>query len=213
MGRLNTTITGLLLLLICTTVTYAADPFTGTYQEIRPAQPTHSGDKIEVVEIFWYGCPHCYTFEPYLEKWLASKPDDVEFRRLPGILGSAWTPHARAYFTAEKMGILDQIHEPLFSAIHNQRKQIFNDKELKKFIVTITGVDGDEFSRIFDSKEIDIKMRQTLISEQKYRITGVPAVIVNGKYLTNGTLAKSYEAIIDVIDHLVDMERQRLARK
>lgn len=213
MRRLITTITGLLMFLICTMGAYAADPFTGTYQEIRPAQPTHSGDKIEVVEIFWYGCPHCFTFEPYLEKWLASKPDDVEFRRLPGILGAAWTPHARAYFTAEKMGILNQIHEPLFNAIHNQKKRIFNDEELKNFIVDTTGVDGDEFTRIFDSKEIDIKVRQALISEQKYRITGVPAVIINGKYLTNGTMAKSYESIIEVIEHLVDIERQQLVTK
>jgi len=213
MLRLNTTIPGLLLLLCCTISAHAADPFTGTYEEIRPAQPTQSGNKIEVVEVFWYGCPHCYTFEPYLQKWLAAKPDDVEFRRLPGILGSAWAPHARAFFTAEKMGILDQIHEPLFKAIHKDRKQIFSDAEVKNFIVSTTGVDANEFSRIFDSKEIDIKMRQALVSEQKYKITGVPAVIVNGKYLTNGTMAKSYESIIDVINHLVDMERQKLAAK
>lgn len=192
---------------------YAADPFAGTYEEIRPAQPTHSGNKIEVVEIFWYGCPHCYTFEPYLQKWLSTKPDDVDFRHLPGILGAAWTPHARAFFTAEKMGILDQIHEPLFAAIHKDRKRIFSDEEVKNFVISTTGVDGNEFSRIYDSKEIDIKMRQALISEQKYKITGVPAVVVNGKYLTNGTMAKSYEGIIKVIDHLVDIERQKLARK
>ena len=213
MLRLNTTIPGLLLLLCCTISAHAADPFAGTYEEIRPAQPTQSGNKIEVVEVFWYGCPHCYTLEPYLQKWLAGKPDDVEFRRLPGILGSSWTPHARAFFTAEKMGILDQIHEPLFKAIHKDRKRIFSDEELKDFIVSTTGVDANEFSRIFNSKEIDIKMRQALVSEQKYKITGVPAIIVNGKYLTNGTMAKSYEAIINVTDHLIDMERQKLAAK
>jgi len=213
MLRLNTTIPGLLLLLCCTISAHAADPFAGTYEEIRPAQPTQSGNKIEVVEIFWYGCPHCYSFEPYLQKWLADKPDDVEFRRLPGILGSAWAPHARAFFTAEKMGILDQIHEPLFKAIHKDRKRIYSDEEVKNFIVSTTGVDANEFSRIFDSKEIDIKMRQALVSEQKYKITGVPAVIVNGKYLTNGTMAKSFESIIEVINHLVDMERQKLVTK
>lgn len=214
MLRLNTIIPALLLFLICATGAYAADDsFAGMYQEIIPAQPTHSGNKIEVVEIFWYGCPHCYALEPYLQKWLADKPADVEFRRLPGILGSAWAPHARAYFTAKKMGILDQIHEPLFNAIHKQGKRIFSDEELKDFIVKTTGVNGDEFSRIYNSKEIDIKMRQALVAEQKYKITGVPSIIVNGKYLTNGTLAKSYQGLINVTDHLIDMERQKLANK
>lgn len=213
MLRLKTTIPGLVLFLICIAGAYAADPFAGTYKEIRPAQPTHSGNKIEVVEVFWYGCPHCYAFEPYIKKWLATKPDDVAFRRLPGILGAAWAPHARAFFTAQKMGILNQIHEPLFNAIHKEGKRIFNEEQLKDFIVGLTGVNGDKFSRIYDSKEIDIKMRQALISEQKYKITGVPAMIVNGRYLTNGTMAKSYEKLIEVINHLVDMERQRLASK
>ena len=132
---------------------------------------------------------------------------------MPGILGSSWTPHARAFYTAQKMGILDQIHEPLFEAIHKEGKRIFNDESIKKFIVDTTGVDGDEFTRIFDSKEIDIKMRQALISEQKYKITGVPAIIINGKYLTNGTLAKSYDNLIKVINYLVDRERQQLVEK
>lgn len=212
MHKLNTSILGLVLLSMCS-MSYAADPFAGMYQEIRPAQPTHSGNKIEVVEIFWYGCPHCYRFEPYLNKWLATAPDDVAFRRMPGILGSSWASHARAFFTAQKMGILDQIHEPLFEAIHKEGRRIFNDESIKKFIVDTTGVDGNEFTRIFNSKEIDIKMRQALISEQKYRITGVPSLVVNGKYLTNGTLAKSYENLIKVINHLVDVERQKLAKK
>ena len=212
MLKLKTTIPGLLLFLIFATGACADDSFAGAYKEIRPAQPTHSGKKIEVVEIFWYGCPHCYEFEPYLQNWLSTKPDDVVFRRLPGILGPSWTPHARAFFTAKKMGILDKIHEPLFRAIHKEGRRIYNDEQLKDFIVGLTGVNADQFSRIYDSKEIDIKMRQALISEQKYQITGVPAVVVNGKYLTNGTMAKSYENLIKVINHLVGVERQKLAK-
>jgi len=186
----------------------AADSFEDAYRAVRPVQPTHSGDRIEVLEVFWYGCPHCYTLEPYLEKWLADKPEDVEFRRMPGLVSSGWIAHARAYFTAEKMGVVDRIHRPLFSAIHREKKPIFKEDDLRAFFVGTSGVDGNEFSKIFNSKEIDIKMRQALVSQQKYMIDGVPAIIINGKYITNGTMAKSYDNIIKVIDYLVNKERQ-----
>ena len=127
-----------LLQLISVTMILTISSFTTVnaadgYNVISPPQPTHTGKKIEVLEVFWYACPHCYDFEPYVKEWLQNKPDDVEFRRMPGIFRKNWIPHAKAYFTAEKLGVLDTIHTPLFDAIHKQRKKIHDDDAIKKF--------------------------------------------------------------------------------
>lgn len=191
------------IIFIFTSGVQAADQ---PYQIVEPAQPTHSGDKIEVTEIFWYGCPHCYAFEPYVEKWLKNKPDDVVFRRVPGVLGRDWMAHARAYYTAEQLGILDQIHRPLFDAIHKDRRKIFTGEQLRDFFAE-HGVDKDEFTKIFNSPEVTEKIKQAFIEGQNYKVTGVPTVIVNGKYRTSASMAGSYQKLIDVIKQLVDMER------
>lgn len=196
------TILSLSLLLLISTQTKAADGYT----TISPAQPTQTGDKIEVLEIFWYACPHCYDFEPYISDWLKSKPDDVEFRRMPGIFRKSWIPHAKAYFTAEKLGILDTIHAPIFDAIHKEKKKIHDDTAFKKFFVK-HGVDKKEFLKIYHSDEVDTKVKQAFVMGQRYKVTGVPAVIVNGKYMVSGSTAGSFENVLKIIDELVDKER------
>lgn len=191
------------LTLMCLSMTvHADDPYT----LIVPVQPTQSVDKIEVLEVFWYGCPHCYDFEPYVKKWLESKADDVEFRRMPGIFNKSWVPHAKAYYTAEKLGVLDLIHSALFEALHKDRKRIFSESELKEFFVS-KGVGADEFTRVFNSAEIETKFKQAFVMGQRYKISGVPAVIINGKYMTSGSLAGSYDNLLKTIDELVDKER------
>lgn len=187
----------------------AAEPAEGTYKRIKPVIPTQTGDKIEVMEIFWYGCPHCYAFEPYVENWVKSLPEDVEFRRVPGVLNKNWMPHARAYFTAEKLGVMERIHIPLFEALHKQRKRIFNESELKEFFVA-QGVSADEFTKTYNSQAVEIKVKKAFLAARRAGLTGVPAVIVNGKYLTSGTMTGSYENLLKVIDQLVDKERKGL---
>lgn len=182
------------------------------YKLVEPAQPTQSGDKIEVLEIFWYGCPHCYAFEPFIENWLKNKPDDVAFRRVPGVLGRDWIAHARAFYTAEQLGILDQIHEPLFDAIHKERRKIFSGEQLRDFFAE-HGVDKDEFTRIYNSPEVTDKIKQAFIEAKNYKVTGVPTVIVNGKYLTSASMAGSYEKLVEIINQLVEMERNAKAGK
>jgi len=182
------------------------------YTLISPAIPTQTGDKIEVLEIFWYACPHCYDFEPHLNEWLANKPEDVTFRRMPGIFRSSWIPHAKAFFTAEKMGILDKIHTPLFQAIHRDKKKINDDKSIKKFFLK-HGADKSEFTKIYESDEIDTKAKQAYVMGARYKVTGVPAVIVNGKYMVSGSTAGSFENVLKVIDSLVDKERASAAKE
>ena len=180
-----------------------------TYKLIIPPQPTQTGDKIEVLEIFWYGCPQCYDLEPYLEQWLKSKPEDVEFVRVPGILGKGWLAHAKAFYTAEKLGVLEKIHRPLFDAIHKEGEHIMDEKRLKSFFIS-QGIDGDEFSEIYNSEEIDAKIKQAFILGKNYKITGVPTVIVNGKFRTSASLSGGNAGIINTINELTDRERALL---
>lgn len=208
MGRLIKIVLTLLIFSIPHISVFAAPP-DQQYKEVRPAQPTEVEGKIEVLEIFWYGCPHCYDFEPYLSQWLQSKPEDVNFRRMPGIFNQNWIPHAKAYFTALKMGVLDKVHRSLFDAIHKEKRRIFSDEELMDFVVEL-GIDGDEFSRIYNSNEINTKIKQAFVMGQRYGVTGVPAIVVNGKYLTSGSYTKSYENLLKVVDILVDKEREEL---
>ena len=180
------------------------------YNIISPPQPTQTGDKIEVLEVFWYACPHCYDFEPHVKEWLQKKSDDVVFRRMPGIFRKNWIPHAKAYFTAEKLGVLDKIHSPLFDAIHKERKKIHDDKAIKKFFVK-HGVDKAEFTKVYESDEIDTKVKQAFVMGQRYKITGVPAIIVNGKYMISGTTAGSFENVLKITNSLVDKEKASTA--
>jgi protein dithiol oxidoreductase (disulfide-forming) len=190
------------LFFITSTYAFAADG----YNTIDPAVPTETGDNIEVLEIFWYACPHCYDFEPYINEWKASIPEDVTFRRMPGIFRKSWIPHAKAFYTAEKLGVHDKIHSQLFDAIHKNKKKIHDDKAIKKFFVK-QGIDEDEFMKVYTSEEIDIQAKQAFVMGQKYKVTGVPAIIVNGKYMISGTTAGSFENVLKITNALVDKER------
>jgi thiol:disulfide interchange protein DsbA len=180
---------------------------TGLYKKLPTAQPTRTGDKIEVLEVFWYGCPHCYHFEPVINKWLEEKADYIEFVRMPGVLGKNWLPHARAFYAAEKIGILDIIHKPLFDAIHKDKRKIIDEKSLRVFF-SEHGVSGDEFDQAYNSKEVEEEVRAAFTAGQGYALTGVPAIIVNGKYMTSASMAGSFEKIIDVINTLAAKENK-----
>jgi len=185
----------------------ADESIEGKYVAIKPAQPTQTGDKIEVVEVFWYGCPHCYSFEPFLDEWHKNLADDVELVRLPGALNQSWIPHAKAYYTAEKLGVVDKMHRPLFDAIHKEKRALFNDKQLIDFIAG-QGVPVNEVSRVYNSAEIDAKVRQSYFLARDYKLTGVPSIVINGKYLTSSTHAGSFENLIKVMGALIEKERQ-----
>jgi thiol:disulfide interchange protein DsbA len=207
--KLRTLFTGLFVVLIFTHA-WAGSNDARPFDELKPPQPTKSGSKIEVVEVFWYGCPHCYSLEPYLEKWLETKADDVEFRRIPGVLGKNWLPHARAYYTAEILGVLDRIHKQLFDAIHGDNKNIMDEKGLRDFFVK-QGVKKDDFNKVYQSEEVTDRVKEAFIAGQGYNLTGVPAIIVNGKYRTSAGMTGSNQKLIETVNQLIDRERN-LAR-
>ena len=177
-----------------------------SYTRIRPAQPTESGDKIEVVEIFWYGCSHCFVFEPHVRAWQQTMPDDVVFRQVPGVLNKNWAIHARAFFAAQSMGALDKLHKPLFEALHVARRELFSRASLLDFADEV-GIDEVEFKRRYDSNETEVKLKQAYLLARNARITGVPSLIVNGKYLVTASTAGSFEDMMATVDRLIELER------
>lgn len=179
-----------------------------SYTEIKPALPTQSGDRIEVVEIFWYGCSHCFSFEPHIKSWLKTLPQDVVFRQLPGVLNSRWAVHARGYFAAEKLNALEQFHTPLFNALHLKQRDIFTRDSLIDFAAD-AGLDKKEFARLYDSNETEVKMKQAFLMARDARITGVPSLIVNGRYLVSASSAGSFERMIETVNQLITEERRR----
>lgn len=177
---------------------------TAGYEAVTPAQPTKSTDKIEVIEFFWYGCPHCYSFEPSLSKWAKTLPKNVEFIRQPAVFSELWGKHAKAYFTAEALGVVDKVHTDLFDAVQ-AKQSLETEDELAKFFAA-HGVKESDFRTNYNSFLVDAKMRQAKTMAARYGVTGVPAIIVNGKYRTNATLAGSQEKMIDVINQLIKQE-------
>jgi thiol:disulfide interchange protein DsbA len=175
------------------------------YETLSPAQPTQHADKVEVIEFFWYGCPHCYNLEPLLQQWLKKLPKNVEFIRQPAVFNEQWGKHAKAYFTAEALGVVDKIHADFFDALQNKKQSLETEDELAKFFAA-HGVDEKQFRETYNSFLIDAKMRQAPVMSSRYGITGVPAVIINGKYKTNGPLAGSHEKMLEVMDNLIKQE-------
>jgi thiol:disulfide interchange protein DsbA len=176
------------------------------YKLLAKPQPTSEPDKIEVRELFWYGCPHCYHLEPEIEAWLEEKPDDVDFVRMPAVLGPSWELLARAYYTAQLLGVEDKIHRPLFDRIHKERKPIRNVADLRAFFVE-HGVSEEDFDRTFESFAVVTKTNRARQARALYGITGVPVMIVNGKYLVSAKMAGGNEEMLEVVDYLVDKER------
>ncbi|HEX6994853.1 MAG TPA: thiol:disulfide interchange protein DsbA/DsbL [Gammaproteobacteria bacterium] len=178
------------------------------YERLSPTQPTSSSpDQIEVAEVFWYGCPHCYAFEPYLERWAAQKPADVSFVRIPALWNPVLRTHARAFYTAQVLGKLDEMHSAFFNEIHENGNPLDTREALAEFFARF-GVDAAEFERTFDSYDgVHEALQRAEQLNRAYRITSVPTIVVNGKYTTNATLAGSYEQLIELIDELVESER------
>ena len=198
-----------LLLPMLVSMTACAEGYTQgqDYVELSNPQPTSSGDKIEVVELFWYGCPHCYHLDPFLEDWVANKPDDVEFVRMPAIVSKRWELLAKAYYTADLLGVVDKIHPALFEAIHEDKRKINDETALRDFFVE-QGVSAEDFKNTFNSFAVNVKVNNAKQMSRRYAITGVPTIIVNGKYSTSPGMARGNEGVIKVMNYLIEKERK-----
>lgn len=170
---------------------------------------TRDASKVEVVELFWYGCPHCYSFNPLIHAWERSAPDYVDFWLSPATFSEVWKTHAKAFYTAEFLGVLEKTHDDLFDAIVRDRKKLDDEDSLAKFYAGY-GVDEAEFKKTFNSFAVNAKLQQADARVRGYRLTGVPGVVVNGKYLVSASTAGGQDKILKVVNYLVEQEKQGL---
>lgn len=178
------------------------------YRKIDPAQPTSSeADQVEVTEIFQYSCPACFRAEPLLEQWKAQKADYVNFVRLPAGWNALAQVHARAFYTAEALGKLDEMHQAFFNEIHVEGNVLQNEDALARFFGRF-GVDEDTFRRTFNSFSVHTKAQRADELIRRYRVGATPNIVVNGKYLTDGSMAGSYDRWFAIIDALAEQEHQ-----
>ncbi len=198
-----------------------AQPQNWQYKEnqhfvrLVPTQPTVGGaDKIEVAEFFWYGCQHCYDFEQYINGWAANKPADVRFVRVPAMWNRGLELHAQLYYTEEVLVANGSIAEPaafrdaVFMEYHRRGNRL-GSKDSIQALFSRFDVSAEEFERAWTSFEVNQKMRVAADLAQRYGISNVPSVVVNGKYRTGGAEAGSYEALLEVIDELIAREKVR----
>ncbi|MDH3756420.1 MAG: thiol:disulfide interchange protein DsbA/DsbL [Gammaproteobacteria bacterium] len=185
------------------------------YIRMVPSQPTMGGaDKIEVAEFFWYGCPHCFSFEPTINAWAAEIPANARFVRIPVVWNNVHELHARLFYTMEVLdrnGTLadgETFHNTVFQEIQTRGNRLTSEDSIRRLFERF-GVDADAFNSTWKSFEVDQKLRVAKDLGRRYSIQGVPAVVVNGKYRTGGAEAGSYDAVPDVIDELITRESQR----
>jgi len=175
------------------------------YKRIDPPVLTSDPARVVVTEIFWYGCPHCFRFEPFIEKWAESLPDGVVFEQVPSAINAAWSVHARAYYAFKMMGVLDQVHKKLFNAIHVQRQRLNSLDSIAEFVAE-QGLDEKEFRKQYASFPVDSLVRKGKQKELHYGLEGVPTIIVNGKYRTSGVMAGNFDRLLQIINYLVAEE-------
>lgn len=176
------------------------------WDPIDPPVPTAAADgKVEVLEFFWYGCPHCYDLEPEMESWLAKQGENIEFRLVPSPLNASWAVHAQFFYAAEALGVLDKLHKPLFDAMHKERRKLFDKESLIAFAVE-QGVDQKAFTEAWKSFGVYVKVQQARKLGKRFQLTGVPAVGINGKYKTSASLAGSHQKMFNIMDELIANE-------
>ena len=182
----------------------AAEPIVAgkDYTVISNPGKVEKPGMIEVREFFWYGCPHCYRLEPYVASWLAKKPADINFVRSPAAMNPVWEQNARGYYAVDLMGLTNKVHKPLFDAIHQKNQRLFDQKSLANFYQGY-GVDSNKFNAMFNSFAVSGKIAQSKQLAQAYQLDGVPALVVDGKYVVKGEDQK----VIQVVNYLINKER------
>ena len=183
------------------------------YVELKPPQPTESAGKIEVIEFFWYRCPHCYALEPDLESWVKRLPRDAQFRRVPGILNEDWAIDARIFYTLEALGEVDRLHRPLFDAIHQEGGVKLHGDAFTKWVIewlSKHGVDMKKYDELYRSFTVQTKTNRAMQMGRAYRLDGVPTLAVQGRYVI--VASSTRKAMLSTTDFLIGEARKRLAK-
>lgn len=182
------------------------------YAVLATPQPTEAAGKVEVIEFFSYMCPHCAQFEPALSKWLKGQPKDVVFRRVPVIFRPQWDAPARLYYTLEAMNELDRLHTAVFEAIHGQGTNLMSDAAVADWAAK-KGLDAKKFADVYGSFTVQSKAMRAKQASGAYGISGVPAMVVGGKYRTADNPSGQQDDLLKVVDALIAKVRSEQGRK
>ncbi|WP_297325762.1 thiol:disulfide interchange protein DsbA/DsbL [Nitrosomonas sp.] len=177
------------------------------YTVLTNPQPTQDANKIEVLEFFWYGCPHCYSLHPHLKTWLPNIPGDVSFRYVPAILRANWVAAAKIYYAIEAMGIADVLHDKAYDAMHRDKIDLNNESVLFDWIEK-QGVDRKKFETTYKSFGVQNQVARSTQMTRQYQLNGVPALVVNGKYLTSGRMGGTPQDTIKTLELLIEKARK-----
>jgi len=173
------------------------------YLELDPPQPTQaSGERIEVLEFFWYGCGHCYELEPHLGEWLKELPEGIQFRRIPAALNSTWSFHAQLFYSAEVLKVLDALHLGIFEHMHRHRRPLNTLKQAEPLFASV-GVDAEALRKTFESFGVQTAVARARQVTEGYGISSVPTLAVDGHYLTSASRTQGYPGLFAVLDHLI----------
>lgn len=201
-------------LLLSFAVTAQSAPTEGIdYQELSPPQATDAPGKIEVIEFFWYRCPHCYALEPLLDDWVKKLPADVQFKRVPGILNAEWAIDARVFYALEVLGQVERLHRALFDAIHQEGGVKLGGGAFEKWVaewLSRHGVDAAKYDAAYHSFTVESKLRRAMQMDRAFRVEGVPTLAVQGRYVV--IAAGDRKAMLATADHLIGEARKRLGK-
>jgi protein dithiol oxidoreductase (disulfide-forming) len=181
--------------------------FEESYRTIAP-QATPVGDKIEVIDFFWYGCPYCYQLMPLIEAWDKTKPADVTLRRVPAVLREEWLPDAHLYYTLELLGAADRLHTKVFDALHRDRVLITDRESWAKWAVA-NGIERAKWDEAYNEKTVRDNVLRAVETARDYDVRGTPVLVVDGRYQTGGGLAGSLKNVMPTVTGLVNLARER----
>lgn len=185
------------------TVARQGEGFIRIAQPVRTANPA----KIEVAEVFWYGCGHCFHFEPMVKAWAKQLPVDVEFRPSPAMWNPLMVTHAKAFYTAEALGVMDKVHQLIFDEINLRKNRLADEASLAALFEDAAGVDPEKFRKTFNSFGVNSQVKQADSRARSYGIAGTPELIINGKYRVTGRSAGGHSQMLKVAEELIAMER------
>jgi len=205
----------LIVLISFSTFVFGVQPQPGVnFKPTKQKIPTEAKDKIEVIELFWYGCVHCYNMDPYLDKWADDLPKDVTFKRVPAIPRKDWVESAKAYYALESLGLVNKLHEKLFDAIHKEKEFKHNDtKALINWIALEGKLDIKEVESAFNSFSMKAKLSRSFKIFKAIGATGVPTMVIDGKYFTSSTMAGGEQNAIDIMNFIIKNVRKDKTKK
>jgi thiol:disulfide interchange protein DsbA len=198
------------ILLIFSSMVNAETYEEGKHYKLVDQAKIIDNDNVEVLEFFWYGCPHCYSFEPKINQWNQARPDNVEFVRVPATFQPLWILHARAYYALQMLGVGESVHSKFFSEIHNKKNYMKTVDDLTVFVEK-NGIDRSEFVDAMNSFTVESNVRKAQKLVTDYALSGVPAVAINGKYLISASMAGSYDNMIKIMNYLIEKETVKAA--